>query len=183
MEIKDLTKKILQGKIFIYPTDTIYGLGCSALDRKAIKKIREMKQRPYTPFSVIAPSKKWIEETCYLSKEAKRWLKNLPGPYTLILKTKNSPVAPEVNMGIETLGIRIPDHWISSFVEELGIPIITTSVNVTDEQFMTKIEDLDADVNSEIKKRLDFVIYEGEKNGRPSRIVHLEGKEVKIRER
>ena len=180
---EEIKKKILKGEIFIHPTDTIYGLGCNALDEKAVRKLRQIKQRPTTPFSVIAPSRAWIEKNCHLTKEAKEWLKKLPGPYTLILKTKDSPVAKEVAPGKETLGIRIPQHWISPFVKWLGVPIITTSVNVTDEPFLTKIEDLDLDINEEIRHKLGFVLYEGEKQGRPSKIIHLEGEEVKVRER
>jgi len=179
----EIKKKILKGDIFVHPTDTIYGLGCNAKDSKAVKTLRKIKKRPDNPFSVIAPSKAWIEENCELTQEAKEWLNKLPGPYTLILKTKDSPVCKEVAPGKDSLGVRIPEHWISSLVEWVGAPIITTSVNVTDEPFMEKIEDLDLDINDDIKRKLSFVLYEGEKPGRPSKIVHLEKDEVKVRER
>ena len=154
---EELKEKIKKGNIFIHPTDTIYGLGCSALNSAAIKKLRQIKQRPDTPFSVIAPSKNWIKNNCKLSKDAEKWIEKLPGPYTLILKTKNSPVAKEVAPNKDSIGIRIPNHWISEIVKELGIPIITTSVNTTDEPYMTKIEDLDLDINEEIRHKLAFV--------------------------
>ncbi len=175
----DILASILKGEIFIHPTDTIYGLGCNAKLSSAVKKIRELKQRPDTPFSVMAPSVEWIRENCVITKEAEEWLKKLPGPYTLILKTKDSPVAPEVVPGNNTLGVRIPDHWFAKLVQELDVPVITTSVNKTDQEFMTSTDNLD----SEIKANVDFAIYEGEKQGRPSNIVHLEGEETKIRER
>jgi tRNA threonylcarbamoyl adenosine modification protein (Sua5/YciO/YrdC/YwlC family) len=180
---EEIKKRILNGEVFIYPTDTIYGLGCNALDSKAIKKLRDMKQRPDTPFSVIAPSGDWIKENCSVTKDAEEWVKKLPGPYTLILKTNDSPVAPEVAPGKETVGVRIPRHWISGFVKWLGIPVITTSVNITDEPFMTKLEDLDLDINENIRHKVSFVIDEGEIKGRPSKLIHLEGEEVKVRER
>ncbi len=85
-EIKNM---VLKGDVFIHPTDTIYGLGCDATNEQSVKKIREVKQRPTTPFSVIAPSKEWIEANCVITKEAKSWLKKLPGPFTFILKKKN----------------------------------------------------------------------------------------------
>lgn len=179
-EIKEM---ILRGDVFIHPTDTIYGLGCDATNPKAVQKIREMKKRPETPFSIIAPSKEWIEEHCVISKDAKGWLNKLPGPYTFILKTKKQAVAPNVAPKNDTLGVRIPAHWFSKFVGWLGTPVVTTSVNVTDEPFMTKLEDLDMDMNEGIRHKLSFVIYEEEKQGKPSKIVHLEGEEVKIRER
>jgi tRNA threonylcarbamoyl adenosine modification protein (Sua5/YciO/YrdC/YwlC family) len=179
----EIKEKILKGDVFVHPTDTIYGLGCNALDSKAVKKLREMKERPDSPFSVIAPSRAWIEENCEITKEAKKWLDKLPGPYTFILKTKNSPVAKEVAPGKDSLGVRMPMHWITPFVEWVGVPIISTSVNVTDEPYMVKIEDLDSDINIGIKRKLTFVLYEGEKPGRPSKLVHLESDEVKVRER
>ncbi len=180
---EEIKKRILNGEIFIYPTDTIYGIGCNALDSEAVKKIRMVKQRETTPFSVIVPSAQWVKDNCKITPEATDWLKKLPGAYTLILNTKDSPVAKEVAPGKESLGIRVPKHWISEFVKFVGVPVITTSVNITDEPFMTKIEDLDMDINEDIRHKINFVIYEGEIKGRPSKLVHLEGDEVKVRER
>ena len=158
--------------IFVYPTDTIYGIGCSALNKEAVEKVRAAKQRTKNPFSVIAPSKEWIMENCIVDDDGKEWLKKLPGPYTLVFKMKKKCVAENVAPGLKTLGVRIPDHWFSDFVNELKIPIITTSANKSSEDFMTSLENLDMD----IKSKIDFIIYEGEKIGRPSKIVDLANK-------
>ncbi len=155
--------------IFIYPTDTVYGIGCSALNREAVSKIRAAKERAASPFSVIAPSKEWIRENCIVSKNAEKWIAKLPGPYTLILKIKKQCVAENVAPGLKTLGIRIPDHWFSNFVQEIGVPIVTTSANKASQDFMTSLEDLDLD----IKGKVGFIIYEGEKKGKPSKIIDL----------
>ncbi|MBW2975842.1 threonylcarbamoyl-AMP synthase [Candidatus Woesearchaeota archaeon] len=172
------TSLIENNPVFICPTDTIYGLSCSALSREAVGRIRDIKQRKESPFSVIAPSKKWIDDNCFVNENAREWIKRLPGPYTLILNTKKICVAENVAPGMETLGVRIPDHWFSRFVNEAGIPLITTSVNKSSEDFMTSLEDLD----SEIKSRVDFIVYEGQKKGRPSRIIDLTDK-VEVIER
>jgi len=175
-----IREQILSGAVFIHPTDTIYGLGCDATNDEAVGKIRDIKARFKRPFSVIAPSKEWIQENCEITKDAKEWLEKLPGPYTLIMKLKNKgAVSEKTNMGMDTIGVRIPDHWISHVVSAIGIPIITTSANKVDENYMTTLEDLDPS----IKSKVDFIIYEGEKHGRPSKLVHLEEKEVKIKER
>ena len=167
---KLLYKKIKEGSLFIYPTDTIYGIGCNAESANAVKKVREAKNRPENPFSVIAPSKEWIKKNCILSKKAESYLKKLPGPYTLILKLKNKGcIAKEVNNGLGTLGVRIPGHWISDKVKELGIPIITTSANIAGKEFMTDLESLSA---TNITK-VGFIVYEGKKHGRPSEIIDL----------
>jgi len=178
----ELLEKIKQGAIFIHPTDTIYGIGCNALDSHAVRKIREIKGRPTTPFSVIAPSKEWIiENTDCKQRPFKAWLQKLPGPYTLICKLSNEGVvSEEVNPEINTLGVRIPDHWISDVVNMAQIPIVTTSANKISKICMTSLENLDP----EIKAHLDFIIYEGEKKGRPSKIVYLDTHdEILIRER
>ena len=133
----EIQSRIVRGQVFIHPTDTIYGLGCSAKLSEAVQKIREIKQRPDTPFSVMAPSIEWIRENCIISKEAEKYLKQLPGPITLILKTKNHPVASEVAPNKDSIGVRIPDHWFHEIVKNLDIPIITTSVNVTGKMFTT----------------------------------------------
>ncbi|MBI4140185.1 threonylcarbamoyl-AMP synthase [Candidatus Woesearchaeota archaeon] len=167
-------KMVDDGAIFIHPTDTIYGIGCNACDNNAVLKIRSAKNRHDMPFSVIAPSKEWIKNNCKISKYAEKWVDKLPGPYTLILNLKNNfCIASEVNKNSGTIGVRIPDHWISTAVSELGKPIVTTSANVTGRTYMTRIEDL----HNDVKKCTDFAIYEGEKIGRPSTIIDLTGKE------
>lgn len=180
LNIEKYLKEIEDGKVFIYPTDTIYGIGCNALNSEAVKRIREAKNRSKAPFSVIAPSVEWVRENCITSKEAEEWLNKLPGPYTLIFKLKNKEcIANETNMGLESLGIRIPNYWTSKIAATLKIPVITTSVNKTGEAFMTSLENLDPD----IKAKVDFVIDEGERIGKPSNIVHLEEEKITIRER
>jgi tRNA threonylcarbamoyl adenosine modification protein (Sua5/YciO/YrdC/YwlC family) len=173
-----LLKQIKNGAIFIHPTDTIYGIGCNALDSKAVSKVRKIKKRPKTPFSVIAPSKKWIKENCNnKSYYFNKWISKLPGPYTMILKLKNKEViSKEVNSGLNTLGVRIPNHWFSKVAKELNIPIITTSANVVGGDFMTSLEDL----SQEIKSKVDFIIYEDEKKARPSKIIDLTKEKTKI---
>jgi tRNA threonylcarbamoyl adenosine modification protein (Sua5/YciO/YrdC/YwlC family) len=166
----EILQRIKDGAIFIYPTDTIYGIGCDALNEKAVQKIRELKDRVENPFSVWAPSKKWIEDNCNIKKDDKHWLNKLPGPYTLILKLKNKEaICKSVNMNKNTLGVRIPDHWFNIVIKNLNIPIVTTSVNKAGNPFMTSLEELD----HEMEQRIDFIIYENEKKGKPSKIVNL----------
>lgn len=175
----ELLGSIEKGAVFIYPTDTIYCIGCNALDAKAVQKVREIKSQFDRPFSVIAPSLDWIKSCCAISAEAEKWLKKLPGAYTLILKTKNKCVPKEVNLKCETLGLRIPDHWILDLVRRLGKPIIATSVNLAGEDVMTNLDNLD----TKIKSKCDFIIYEGEINGKPSALVNLSGTKSPVKKR
>ena len=175
---KDIIRTSLIGNktVFIYPTDTVYGIGCNATNKEAIQKIRDIKQRKTNPFSVIAPSKEWIEENCIVNDNAKDWVKRLPGPYTLVLKVKKQSVADNLAPGLDTLGVRIPDHWFSSFVAEIDIPIVTTSANKSGDNPMASLDDLDTD----IKSRVDFIVYEGEKKGQSSKIIDLTDEEKVI---
>jgi L-threonylcarbamoyladenylate synthase len=170
-------REIAHGAVFIHPTDTIYGIGCDATQQSAVSKIREAKQRYSKPFSVIAPSKEWIVQNCVVRKEAIKWLNKLPGPYTLVLKLKNkSGIAPQTNPGVDTLGVRIPDHWFSEVAKDFGKPLITTSANIVGKEFMTSLDNLDPAIKSHMK----LAFYEGEKNGKPSTIVNLTGKKEEI---
>ncbi|MBW3020956.1 Sua5/YciO/YrdC/YwlC family protein [Candidatus Woesearchaeota archaeon] len=164
--------KMDAGSLFIYPTDTIYGIGCDATNESSVHKVREAKERMESPFSVIAPSKEWILENCEVTEDE---LEELPGPVTLIVKLKNKDaIASNVAPNLDTIGVRIPDHWISSYVSEYGKPILTTSVNKVSEPFMTNIEE----VHPDIKGKVHFAINEGIINGRPSKIINLVEKHV-----
>jgi L-threonylcarbamoyladenylate synthase len=166
----DLNKEILAGKIFIYPTDTIYGIGCNALNKEAVNKIREIKKRDMKPFSVIAPSKNWIKENCIVDLDIDKYL---PGPYTLILKKKDKTFLKHVSES-ETIGVRIPDNNFTELVQKSEVPFVTTSVNFSGEKPANKI----SEVSKEILEEVDFIFNSGELSGKPSTLV-IEGKEIR----
>ncbi|MEA3430773.1 MAG: L-threonylcarbamoyladenylate synthase [Nanoarchaeota archaeon] len=180
MRAPHLMKIIDEGALFIYPTDTIYGIGCDATKQDAVDHVRKLKNRPKMPLSIIVPSKKWIIENCEVTDEAIKYIEELPGPVTLILKLKNkNAVAKNVIPGLDAIGVRMPKHWITEFVSVYGNPIITTSANITGQEFMTDLDNLDVN----LQKGMTFCLFEGEKKGTPSNIIHLEGDKVKVRER
>ena len=177
LRIKEIVKRIKAGIIFIHPTDTIYGLGCNALDQKAVKKLRELKARPHEPLSIWVPSVNWIKKNCD-TKKAKEWLDKLPGPYTIIIPLKNkTTVAKNVAPGLKAIGVRYPEHWFGKIVQKLRIPIITTSANKAGQPFMTSLGNLDP----EIAAGVEFMIDEGEKKARPSKLINLIKDEIKER--
>ncbi len=177
---EEFFEKIRNSHIFIYPTDTIYGIGCDASSEEAVSRIREIKGRAKNPFSVIVPSLEWVYDNCVVPKHAEQWLQKLPGPYTLILKMKRqNGLAKSVNPGRDTIGIRLPNHWVSGMVRELKKPVITTSVNKAGKEFMTSIDNLDPAIHSNV----EFIVYEGEKQGSPSTLVDLTGKRPRLIER
>lgn len=169
--MEKLVQQILEGKIFIYPTDTIYGIGCNAEDEKAVEKIRQIKGRDKDkPLSIIAPDFAWIEENCIIDVDLEKYL---PGPYTLLLRKKNPSFMNHISSN-EFLGIRIPACNFSDKMKKAKVPFITTSVNLSGEPFAVNIRG----ISKQILDKVDVIIDEGELNGEPSTIIK-EGKEIK----
>jgi len=162
-----LVKEIKAGKVFVYPTDTIYGLGCDATNEESVERIKKIKKRSNKPFSIIAPSKEWILDNYEVNKS---YIQNLPGPYTLILKKKNST---------ETTGIRIPSHPLTPLIQKSNVPFITTSVNISGEKPITNIREIPL----KIKRNIDFIINAGILDNPPSILIDLTGSIPKILKR
>lgn len=171
--------EIKAGKIFVYPTDTIYGIGCDAMNVEAIMKIRDIKARDDKPMSVIVPSIDWINENCSVADEFKDELNVLPGKYTFILKLENNEAIAKVELigELDGLGCRMPDNWFSSVVSKLGKPFVTTSVNVTGEDHLINPEELKAGIESKI----DYLIDDGVLENSPSSIISLVNGKVVLR--
>lgn len=134
-EIDRIIKVLQDGGLIIYPTDTVYAIGCDGLNVKAVEKICKMKN--------INPEKSNLSIICYdlsnISEYArvdnstfKLMKKNLPGAFTFILNTTST--LPKIYKNRKTVGIRIPDNnIIRELVRSLGNPILTTSVKDEDE--------------------------------------------------
>ena len=170
MNLSSIREEILKGKLFIYPTDTVYGLGCNALDEKAVLRIKEIKARDANkPLSIIAPSFEWIEDNCVVDYDIRKYL---PGAYTLLLKKKDKNFLSWV-ANVEILGVRIPKSNFCDKIRKVGVPFVTTSVNLSGEKPANSV----SEIREEIKKQVDFVIDEGELNGKASTLI-VDGKEI-----
>ncbi len=174
-----------QGGLIVYPTDTIYGLGCSLMNRKAIERLCFVKQ--------IKPQKLNLSFICHDISEVSAYVKridtpaykimkrSLPGPYTYILESGSSvPKVLDVNK--KTVGIRIPNHQIPlAIVKELGNPLVTSSIKSEDEirTYTTDPEEIYED----LKHQVDLVIDGGVGGNIPSTIVDFtSGEPVVTRE-
>jgi len=169
---KDIVSMIKKGTIFIYPTDTIYGIGCNAEIGESVWKIRNIKRSKVNPFSVIAPSKEWIKENFIIKYE--EYLNRLPGSYTFILEKKNPLFLKEANRP-NTLGIRMPNHPFTTLIQEAGVPFITTSANVSGKESIKQV----SEIPDEIKEKIDIAIDAGILNNPPSNVFDLTGDEPK----
>lgn len=133
--LREAVRVLQAGGTVIYPTDTIYGIGCNATDFKAVETIYRIKDRPLEkPLSVIARNMTWIKELAFVPPKLEPMLETLwPGAITVILPKK--PIIPSiVTGGGETVGLRIPDYELTEkLMAKFGYPIISTSANMAGE--------------------------------------------------
>lgn len=129
-EIDKITSILRDGGLVIYPTDTVYAMGCNALNVRAVEKICKIKgiNPEKNNLAIICRSLSEISEYVKMDDGIFRLLKNnLPGPFTFILNTTSS--LPKIYKNKKTVGVRIPDNnIIQALVESLGNPILTTSI-------------------------------------------------------
>ena len=135
--IAQVIECLQDGGIIIYPTDTVYGLGCDIMNNQAIEKICRLKGIPSkkAQFSFICPDLSNISEyTRPFSSATYRLLKqSLPGAFTFIFNASNK-VPKMLNSNKKTVGIRIPNNKIAlSLIDGLGNPLISTSLKVDDD--------------------------------------------------
>ena len=134
--INEVVKILKNGGLIIYPSDTVYALGCNIFDIRAMEKLAQLKKTKLdkAQFSIICNDLSHLSEfTKPIDSAIFRFLKNrVPGPFTFILEAnKNLPLAYK---GKKTVGIRVPDHPIPKLiVEKLGHPIASTSIKDDDE--------------------------------------------------
>jgi tRNA threonylcarbamoyl adenosine modification protein (Sua5/YciO/YrdC/YwlC family) len=160
---KRLTRKVVdvleEGGVIVYPTDTVYGVGCDLFNPEAIQKIHRLKKMDEKkPLSFICSDLKDISRYAFVSNYAYKIMKRLlPGAYTFILKaTKLVPKIAQTKQ--KTVGIRIPDNKIClALVKELGHPIISTSVSKPNEGLYND----PTEIEERFGKRLDLVIDGG----------------------
>jgi tRNA threonylcarbamoyl adenosine modification protein (Sua5/YciO/YrdC/YwlC family) len=168
MKIVDILKS---GGVVVYPTDTYYGIGCDIMNKKAIDKIYQIKQRNRSkPFSFICSDLKNISRYAKVSNYAYKTMKRLlPGPYTFILE--GSKLVPKIMLTKrKTAGIRVPENPIClMLVKELGNPVITTSATMPDG---TIFHDASL-IHDYFGNRVDAVIDGSIVPGSPSSVIML----------
>jgi L-threonylcarbamoyladenylate synthase len=163
---KEILNSIRCGEIIIYPTDTIYGIGCNALNEEAVMKIREIKQRNDKPFSVIAPSKLWISNNFVIKKS---YLDKLPGPFTYVINAKKKNVVSNAVVSGNKIGVRIPDYPFYEIIQKAKVPFVTTSVNVTGRKPYLAIRK----IPRRIMNMVDIAIDAGTLDNSPSTVFDL----------
>lgn len=178
--IEEAIKVMAHGGVVLYPTDTVYGLGVNIFNKKAVRRIYDIKKRSLMkPLSIIVSSKDAISHVANLRTRDKIYVdKFLPGPYTLILnKTKIVPRV--VTSGLKHVGVRIPDNEIACRISDL-FPVTTTSANLSDHEVCETPDEILDQLNHDV----DLVIDVGKlKRNKPSTIINLTSENPIILER
>ena len=181
-KIVRVAEVLKNGGIVIYPTDTVYGIGCDLLNRRSIERLcRILEIKPQKlDLSFICSSISQISE--YVKRldtpVFKLLKKNLPGPYTFILEA-SSRVPKILDINKKTVGVRMPAHLIPmAIVNQLGNPVITSSIKHEDEvrEYTTDPEEIYA----EFKNDVEIVIDGGAGGNVPSTVIDCTSGEYKI---
>jgi len=170
--IEHIVRALRDGAVVIYPTDTIYGMGCDIHNARAVERVARIKGIKPTKndFSFICYDLSHIADYARVSNQAFKLMKSvLPGPFTFILQaTGNVPKL--LNTNKKTVGIRVPDNDIPrQIVHQLGNPIITTSIRDEDEiiEYSTDPEL----IFEKFQNQVDIVVDGGYGGNVPSTIV------------
>jgi tRNA threonylcarbamoyl adenosine modification protein (Sua5/YciO/YrdC/YwlC family) len=168
------------GGIVIYPTDTVYGIGCSIESKNAIEKIHLIKhQKEEKPFSFICSGLTHVSEYALVSNMAFRTMKRLiPGPYTFILPAAKMKQFPKILVSKRrTVGIRVPDSPIAlALIRELGHPVLSTSVTLEDGTVLNDPDEIVGHFNN----RVEMIIDGGPFHSGPSTVIDLTGDQPEI---
>ena len=183
-----LIKYLESGGIVFYPTDTVYGIGCLATNKKAINKIFKIKNvKPPKPLIVLINSYCMLHKYCYVSRIQEKYIRSIwppttkaacdpqcrykKQPTTFILKSRGN--LPKEVLGEDgSIAVRLPKNdFLLKIIAVVGEPIISTSLNLSGKKTLTDVKNIDRYFK---KHKPDLVIDAGEIVGtRPSRIVDI----------
>jgi tRNA threonylcarbamoyl adenosine modification protein (Sua5/YciO/YrdC/YwlC family) len=174
--INKAVKVLREGGVIIYPTDTVYGIGCDIFNKAALEKIFAIKNKSKL-FSFVCANLKDISKYARVSDYAYRTMKHLlPGPYTFIL-----PAAKQVPKKLwskrKTVGIRVPKHQVClKLVEELGNPVISTSATGKNGEIIFD----PLEIRERFSKEIDLMLASGNLSGDPSSVIDLSQDEPEV---
>lgn len=174
MSNQDLSKAfsaLSNGEIIVYPTDTLYGLGADVFNKKAVKKVFEIKKRSFNhPISVAISCIEDLEKIAFIDERIKKIIDIfLPGSLTLVLK-KKKVISDIVTGGLNNIAIRIPNNKIALELLSLFGPLTCTSANISGQKTLSVISDISMQF-----KPGDISVYidDGTLEEKPSTIIDL----------
>ncbi len=177
--IAKASEALERGALIIYPTDTVYGIGCNPHNKNALERIYRLKQKSkFDPVSLIVKDIRHASQYARISNFAYRVMRHcLPGPYTFILPATRE--IPRIMLSKrKEVGIRIPDCNVSlALVEVFQRPLVNTSVNLTADELLNDPDVIEQRFRNEVEIMLDAGWLP---DARESTIVSLVGDEIEI---
>lgn len=179
MNVDKICEVLENGGLVISPTDTVYGIMGDALNEEVIKKVYAAKKRPFSkPLILLMDSYEMIRQyTSQINELEDKIIKNFfPGLVTIILK-KNENVSKLITCGGDYVGIRIPNNKdLLAIIKKLGRPVISTSANISDEDVITSV----AEIDDHLLKYMSYIVDGGVIKAESSTIIKVENNEIKI---
>jgi tRNA threonylcarbamoyl adenosine modification protein (Sua5/YciO/YrdC/YwlC family) len=176
--INKAVEVLKKGGVIIYPTDTVYGIGCDIMNQQALQRVFDIKGETQTKlYSFVCPDLKDISKYAKVSDNAFKLMKKaIPGPYTFILPASKD-VPKKLWTKRQTVGIRVPDNKIAlTIAKELGNPIVSTSVtNWKGDLILDPLE-----IKVLMHNKVDLMLSQGNLPGVVSTIVDMSNDEVEI---
>ena len=174
-EILKTVQYLKNGGIIIYPSDTIWAIGCDATNSKAINKIFKIKKRDSSsPLICLMNDYQMLNKYVNLTKKNKHFLELQKKPTTIIFNKVK-----ELNFYKNSIAVRIPnDEFCQKLIKEFKKPITSTSVNITGDRFPESFDE----INNDILNQIDYPVNlrRNEKLKTPSQIIKLDGDSFKI---
>ena len=157
-KLKEVAIAIKNGKVVVFPTETVYGIGTNGLKENSVKRLYEVKQRPLNkPISLLVNSMDMINDIAQEITDLEKALikEFFPGPLTIILKKKDT-VPNIVTANSNTVGVRMPSNKIAlKLIEYAGVPIATPSANISGKPSGTNMEDIMKDFEGKVDCYID----------------------------
>ncbi len=173
----DVISALKNGEVIVYPTDTLYGLGADIYNDSAVKKIFLIKKRSIDqPLSIAVSNINSLKNVAFVDDRVIRIAKSfLPGKLTLVLKKKNV-ISDILSAGSDLIAVRIPDNPIALEILSFFGPLTCTSANIHGMKTPNKIKE----IKMLFKDKINIYIDAGKLENKPSTIVDLSRKKVKI---
>lgn len=169
----------MNGGIIIYPTDTLYGIGCNPFDKIAVRKLIKLKKRENKPLPVLCENIEQAEKFVDLGELGKKLATNFwPGGLTIIAKSISKDIPQEITGNTGCIGVRVPNHECALKIISLcGGSLIATSANISGSKTLETPEEID----QIFEKKYDVLIYGGKRpSGVQSTVVDVTDGTVKI---
>jgi L-threonylcarbamoyladenylate synthase len=176
--IKEAARTVAEGGVIVYPTDTVYGLGCSPFNQDSVKRIFSIKGERTKPLPILASDVKEIERIAYVTDKALKLAEKFwPGQLTVVLPKKAS-LPSIVTRGLDSVAVRVPNHKVAlELIRMSGGLLVGTSANKTGKKPpQTAIE-----ATKQIGKEVDLIIDDGPTPiGASSTIIDLTREKLRI---